>query len=210
MINPKTGEEMVKPKKKIICYKLSESDLSGVTNAYKGKYNIIDASDCFEDVLAIPSVIVFINPNELTEAQFSMLYECFKYDNISSLVFSQDPNKCWDFSFFIDEDLNHARISWENGYDKDALEDKWLDVLTEKEQFLLAIRKLISTPDNLKYTIDKIVTTENNSHLYSYINRMICHLNALPSKNKVQFRQDVTSELNAIMTKYNIGEDYYD
>ena len=127
MRNPMTGDIMVKQKKKVICYKLSENDMNGITKAYSSKYDICDASDCFEDILAISASMVFINPDKLSKDQFDLLKIYFTYENNASVIFSSEPHISCDFMYYIDENLAEAQISWKNEYDKEALADKLID-----------------------------------------------------------------------------------
>ena len=78
-------------KDKILVYKVEPDEFAGITYIYGKRYEVIDESSCFTDILAIPAKVIFLNPDALTEEEYSQLNEVFQWDPDTHLVFTANP-----------------------------------------------------------------------------------------------------------------------
>ena len=64
-------------KPKILVYKVLPDELASVSQYYENQFEVIDESTCFTDILAIPAVMVILNPEALTQDEYALLNEVF-------------------------------------------------------------------------------------------------------------------------------------
>ena len=84
---------MNRKKEKILTYKITPQEYEIISGYYGEQYDVIDESTCFDDILAIPAAIIFLNPATLTEAEYDQLNDLFQWDPDTFLVFTAKPER---------------------------------------------------------------------------------------------------------------------
>ena len=74
---------------KIIAYGLAEDQQEVIKNRYGKKYDVI-ATECFSDVLAIPALLIYIDPKKISVPEMKQLDEVFVEDIDTSIIFTDD------------------------------------------------------------------------------------------------------------------------
>lgn len=94
-------------KPKILVYKVLPDELASVSQYYENQFEVIDESTCFTDILAIPAVMVILNPEALTHDEYALLNEVFQGDDETLIVFTANPKNesPINYSFFVDDAL---------------------------------------------------------------------------------------------------------
>ena len=72
MINPITGSEIHDEKQKVFLYGLDEASQKLITYLLS-RYNVIDVTDCFTDLIAIKATAMFVNLNRITTENYDIL-----------------------------------------------------------------------------------------------------------------------------------------
>lgn len=80
---------MVKDLSKIIIYGLAEDQQNIIKNRYSKKYNVF-ATECFSDVLAIPALLIYIDPKKISVSEMKQLDEVFVEDKDTIIIFTDD------------------------------------------------------------------------------------------------------------------------
>lgn len=73
VINPRTGN-VIFPKSNVLSYGFDQSQNKELMEKLPPQYMLIEC-DCFSDLLALPSVFHFINPNILSNKELAELLE---------------------------------------------------------------------------------------------------------------------------------------
>ena len=79
-------------KKTILIYDLTDEQEALLKESYGAKYEI-KKTDCFTDILAIPAMMVVVNPEKLTWPDINQMNEVFKYDFDTLIIFTQELDK---------------------------------------------------------------------------------------------------------------------
>lgn len=78
---------MDKTKKKILMYKPTLQQQVTMLIQYSDKCDV-EATDCFTDLLAIPAVMIVLDPEQLSVDEMKQMNDVFKYDNETIIVFT--------------------------------------------------------------------------------------------------------------------------
>ena len=98
---------MNEKKPKILVYKVLPDEFASVAQYYENQFEVIDESTCFTDILAIPALMVILNPDALTQEEYSLLNEVFQGDDETLIVFTANPKNesPIEYSYFVDDTL---------------------------------------------------------------------------------------------------------
>ena len=77
---------MYEPKKKILIYKPTLQQQVMLLKRYSDKYDV-EGTDSFSDILAIPAVMIVLDPELLSLQEMKQMNEIFKYDSDTVIVF---------------------------------------------------------------------------------------------------------------------------
>ncbi len=138
----------MKKQGKVLLYKVGDMEKSLITNYFSERYEVVDESSCFTDILAIPAVAIFMDPEMLTAEELAQLNELFRWDD-TAIAFTQRPSKPDDimFSYYIEDDLEELdgkRLGME---DHIELLEGYDEAVRQKDVLLKEIDDLIVQPD---------------------------------------------------------------
>ena len=74
---------------KIIAYGLAEDQQEVIKNRYGKNYDVL-ATECFSDVLAIPALLIYIDPQKISVPEMKQLDEVFVGDKDTIIIFTDD------------------------------------------------------------------------------------------------------------------------
>ncbi len=78
---------MHEAKKKILIYRPSLQQQALLLKRYSDKCDV-EGTDCFSDILAIPAVMIVLDPEQLSLQEMKQTNEVFKYDSDTIIVFT--------------------------------------------------------------------------------------------------------------------------
>ena len=81
--------KIVKDLSKIIVYGLAEDQQDIIKSRYGKKYDVFD-TECFSDVLAIPALLIYIDPKKISVSEMKQLDEVFVEDKDTIIIFTDD------------------------------------------------------------------------------------------------------------------------
>lgn len=188
-------------KKNILTYGLKESQMETLIREFSSE-NIHDVTDCFSDLIAIPAAAIIVNPEALTDEEKSEFNEVFEhdFDTCISVI------GLW-------EDMRFLHVV-ENDYEK--MEDI---IGTIKERFAIPVefasaeRRRDMTIENIA-SIIKCAPEDSYRSKIGHINgscvpfeelaKIMKHLPNLKAKEKVPYRIELNSILQAIMVAHGL------
>lgn len=74
---------------KIIVYGLTEDQQETIKSRYGKKYDVF-ATECFSDVLAIPALLIYIDPLKISVSEMKQMDEVFVDDKDTIIIFTDD------------------------------------------------------------------------------------------------------------------------
>ncbi len=78
---------MYEAKKKILIYRSSLQQQVLLLKRYSDKCDV-EGTDCFSDILAIPAVMIVLDPEQMSLQEMKQMNEVFKYDSDTVIVFT--------------------------------------------------------------------------------------------------------------------------
>ncbi len=206
----------------VLTYGLTKEQVAIVKARYGYKYKILD-TECFTDILAVPAIAVFINPNHLTKAEMAQLNEVFRFDTDTIIVFSEYPSVQMlevlgsDFSDVLENALNY--------YVAEDLETITMWVLipgtgmlvsnlvasveeypaevNEKDILLDEINNSILPDDDCQLT-DKASIIRKRVQLYRHFFDLVQFGETGPKRRKIPYRYEVMDILLALKLAYGL------
>jgi hypothetical protein len=206
----------------VLTYGLTKEQVAIVKSLHWYKYKILD-TECFTDILAVPAIVIFINPNHLTKAEMAQLNEVFRFDTDTIIVFSEYPSVQMlevlgsDFSDVIENALNY--------YVAEDLETITMWVLipgtgmlvsnlvasveeypaevNEKDILLDEINNSILPDDDCQLT-DKASIIRKRVQLYRHFFDLVQYGETGPARRKIPYRYEVMNVLLALKIAYGL------
>ncbi len=210
-------------KTNILMYGLIEKQKNMVTMKY-GKNHEVTDTDCFTDLLAIPAMLIYIGPEEVSISEMKQLDELFKHDADTIIVFTHPLkddvvkalgiNEFHDilehFSYYVAEDLEHVSSysgipcgggEFVSGLVKNV--KGYPGVLHEKDNLLRAIEKSIMPNEDIGIA-DKAPFIREHEKTYRHLLDLVEFGDCGPVRRKVPFRYEVINLLLALKLAYGL------
>ncbi len=210
---------------KVITFGLTKDQVESIKTRYGCKYEVLD-TECFTDILAVPAIAVFINPNQLTKSEMAQLNEVFKFDTDTIIVFSEYPDVQMlevlgsDFSDVIDNALNYyiaedleTITMWVlipgTGMlvsDLVASIEEYPAEVNEKDILLDEINNSILPADDCRLT-DKAPIIRKRVQLYRHFYDLVQFGETGPARRKIPYRYEVMGVLIALKLAFGLIDD---
>jgi hypothetical protein len=210
-------------RKKILLYDLTNEQEAFLTKNYGTRYKIVK-TDCFTDILAIPAMMVVVNPEKLTWSDINQMNEVFKYDFDTLIIFTKELddetlNKLCSIEIidghlstmmhYISTDLNkvdrsaygHMVDTYISDFIK-SIEAYPVD-LNETKTLLKNIEENIM-PTNHMLLTDKAGWMRGRSSSYKYLYEVIKHVDESEEIRNIPFRYEILDTLLALKLAYGM------
>ena len=207
--------------KKIITYGLTADQQDIVKNRYGKTYDVV-VTDCFTDVLAIPAMLVFINPKALGVSEITQLDEVFKDDKETTVIFTDHlkpehyevvgRNICESLEhmeYVIAQDLEtvmmHNATPGTGEYISSFVKQKesLSDALTEKNKLLKNIEDSVMPPENC-HLRDRARMIRVRENLYRQFFEIVQFGETGPGRRKIPFRYELINIILALKLTYGL------
>lgn len=188
---------------KILIYKVSDCYKEEVMNMFKDEYEVIDVSSCFEDLLAIPCLAVFTNPNNFTDSELNQFGIVFKDTDIA-ITFEEkpaDPVKV-EVSYFADGPLS---VSYEDVKEVENYQHKYFWMKDKMDILLDKIWSMSVEEDPVDF-IDATVNIRNAEYYFGMAADLYKHREEVNPKEKTAFRMELQTILIAQLLAYGVME----
>ena len=189
---------------KILLYKIGDMEKTQITNYFSERYEVVDESSCFTDILAIPAVAIFMDPEMLTEEELAQLNEQFRWDD-TPIAFTQRPSKPDDimFSYYIEDDLEELdgkRLGMEEQIE---LMERYDEAVRQKEVLLKEIDDLMQ-PDDHMGKASKTAKILNGIIYFRQTLDFLKHREELPLREYVAYRMELENVMMAMKLAYGL------
>ena len=187
----------------ILTYKIGEKTVARLRNRFKGKVEVLNVSNSFTDLLAIPCSAVVIDPEALSYKEISCFNEVFGNDFDTCVICIKTPARHFKCIYTIENDLSDftnlksvigQRMNLENDHREALLK---LDLLLSK----IKHQCIVDSERSLSVQTTNIC---NNILLYEKLYMLIERLYSLDIREKVPYRAELNYFLIAIMNAYGI------
>lgn len=194
-------------KDKILVYKVEPDEFAGITYIYGKRYEVIDESSCFTDILTIPAKVIFLNPDALTEEEYSQLNEVFQWDADTHLVFTAIPKNESPIKYLycVEDDLADLTGRTRMVDELLQIEDEYTSAVQLKIQMLSDIEDLFAQAEEESSTISKTVGIQNLCLLYRHFTDIIQYMkNGVEHRERVAFRYEIINILLSMKLAYGL------
>lgn len=190
---------------KILIYKISREERDIITSYYSKEYNVIDASSCFTDILAIPALAIFIDSTKLSSDEWTMMNEVFSYDSDTQIIFTNRPENplVSEFPYFVEDDIAHS-----DG-EKMGVDEYW-ELAAGYESALQSKNKLLNdidaflTPDDDMSIGDKTLFLVNRCTYFRHWYDLMKHRDVIASRERVAYRMELLNAVLAMKLAYGL------
>lgn len=214
---------MMDEKKTILIYDLTDEQEALLKESYGAKYEI-KKTDCFTDILAIPAMMVVVNPEKLTWPDINQMNEVFKYDFDTLIIFTQELNKdslsrlesceivdnhMTTMMHYVSTDLKKidrgTLFTIKDSYLNDYVEriEDYPVVLKETKALLNNINNYIM-PDSHMFLDERAGFTRNRSSTFKHLYELIQYREESKEIHNVPFRYEILNVLLALKLAYGM------
>ncbi|MGN0701895.1 MAG: hypothetical protein ACI4KL_01805 [Lentihominibacter sp.] len=104
LILPDDGEEIDLRyiNRNILAFGLTLDQLMKLKKHFPG-CNVIDTTECFEDLIAVQAVAAVINPAALNPNQYAVISEVFRDEDEMCIVFTDEVENYPEYSFYFED-----------------------------------------------------------------------------------------------------------
>lgn len=185
----------------IMTYGLSETQMEILRKEFPSEY-IKDVTDCFTDLIAIPAAAVVVNPDTLADDEKSAFNEVFEHDfNTCISVLGS-----WDDMQFVhvaEDDYVNMEETISAIKDRFSIPDEFSKVSQKKENVIARINAAFENDPDASY-LSQIGHINSTSIPYDNLTKILEHLPELKAKEKVPYRIELNSILQAVMLAHGI------
>ena len=185
----------------IMTYGLSETQMEILRREFPSEY-IKDVTDCFTDLIAIPTAAVVVNPDALADDEKSAFNEVFEHDfNTCISVLGS-----WDDMQFVhvaEDDYVNMEETISAIKDRFSIPDEFAKVSQKKENVIARINAAFENDPDASY-LSQIGHINSTSIPYDNLTKILEHLPELKAKEKVSYRIELNSILQAVMLAHGI------
>ena len=185
----------------IMTYGLSETQMEILRREFPSDY-IKDVTDCFTDLIAIPAASVVVNPDALADNEKSAFNEVFEHDfNTCISVLGS-----WDDMQFVhvtEDDYVNMEETISAIKDRFSIPDEFAKVSQKKENVIARINAAFENDPDASY-LSQIGHINSTSISYDNLTKILEHLPELKAKEKVPYRIELNSILQAVLIAHGI------
>lgn len=185
----------------IMTYGLSETQMEILRREFPSDY-IKDVTDCFTDLIAIPAASVVVNPDALSDNEKSAFNEVFEHDfNTCISVLGS-----WDDMQFVhvtEDDYVNMEETISAIKDRFSIPDEFAKVSQKKENVIARLNAAFENDPDASY-LSQIGHINSTSIPYDNLTKILEHLPELKSKEKVPYRIELNSILQAVLIAHGI------
>jgi hypothetical protein len=214
--------KILKDLSKIIVYSLAEEQQDIIKRRYGKKYDVL-ATECFSDVLAIPALLIYIDPKKISVPEMKQLDEVFVEDKDTIIIFTDDLDpkfyevlghdivETFDhMHFYVAKDLETV-ISLQfipmHGMSVSEMIheiEQFPKVVSDTQELLKDIEQTVMPDDDVSLT-DKYNVLCNWTRPYRDIHEIVKFNRGLSlGGKKVPFRYEIIDVLLAIKLAYGL------
>ena len=185
----------------IMTYGLSETQMEILRREFPSEY-IKDVTDCFTDLIAIPAAAVVVNPDTLADDEKSAFNEVFEHDfNTCISVLGS-----WDDMQFVhvaEDDYVNMEETISAIKDRYSIPDEFAKFNQKKENVIARINVAFENDPDASY-LSQIGHINSTSIPYDNLTKIMEHIPELKAKEKVPYRIELNSILQAVMIAHGI------
>ena len=195
----------IQNKENILLYRLTEKEKEALTSHFGKQYELVDASDSFSDILALPARMVVLNPDALTDEEYQELNESFEWMDETLIVFSgypriTDPDKELPYSYYVEDDIEHVSDLHPLKCEKELdLIDDFKAAVDAKDDLISEIGDAIYPEGAHRLDItSRIATLKSGDMLFRNFLDLVQQGDKRPSEERVTYRRKLMDALMAM------------
>lgn len=185
----------------IMTYGLSETQMEILSREFPSEY-IKDVTDCFADLIAIPAAAVVVNPDALADNEKSAVNEVFEhdFDTCISVLGSWEDMR---FLHVAEDDYVNMKETIGAIKDRYSIPDEFAKVSQKKDDVVARINAVFENDPEASF-LSQIGHIKSTSIPYDNLTKIVEHLTELKTKEKVPYRIELNSILQAVMIAHGI------
>lgn len=191
--------------RKVLTFGITQEQQKIITDAVSDKYDVVDVTACFTDLIAIPAEAVVICPSKLSSDSIKTFNEVFGEDYDTWVVFTEKPNLNIEVMYTLECEPETMWNTIEALQGRYELPEQVKEAYNYKEDVLKEIKEIFE-PDRDLSMRDKMARIYNCCTPYTYINKIVEHIPDLKLREKVPYRYELNHILLAVMLAHDLVE----
>ncbi len=179
-----------------------------ITDAVSDKYDVVDVTECFTDLIAIPAEAVVVCPSKLSSDSIKTFNEVFGKDYDTWVIFTEKPDLNIGVMYTLECEPEIMSDTIETLQGRYELPEQIKKAYNYKKGILNEIEKIFEPDRNLSMT-DKVALIYKCCKPYIYLNRIVEHIPDLKLREKVPYRYELDHILLAVMLAHDLVEKDY-
>lgn len=194
--------------RKVLTFGITQEQQQIIADAVSDKYDVVDVTECFTDLIAIPAEAVVICPSKLSSDSIKTFNEIFGEDYDTWVVFTEKPSLDIEVMYTLEREPEIMWDTIEALQGRYELPEQVKEAYNYKEDVLNEI-KAIFEPDRDLSMWDKMALIYNCCTPYTYLNKIVDHIPDLKLREKVPYRYELNHILLAVMLAHGLVEKDY-
>lgn len=195
----------IQKKENILLYRLTEKEKEALTAHFGKQYEVVDVSDAFSDLIALPARMVVLNPEALTDEEYLELNESFEWMDETLIVFSEyprvsDPDRGLPYSYYIEDDIEHVSDLHPLKCEKELdLIDDFKAAVDTKDDLISEIEDTIYPEAAHRLDItSRTATLKSGNTMFQNFLDLVQYGDKLPREQRAAYRQKLLDALMAM------------
>ena len=176
---------------RILIYNVDSDERAIIESYFTGKYETVDVSTCFSDLLAIPADMIFMNPNSLSGAEVAAFNELFGHELDMNIIFTQKPDWEPEFLYYVEDDIAHLDGKSFEVEEAIGLAACYETAVSQKDSLLKEIEAAIIPKDETLSTESKTMSILNRCLLFRQALELIENIDNLRARDRVAYRREL-------------------
>ncbi len=196
---------MISGKHMILMYRLNQKEAEALRTYYGSQYDVLDVSDRFSDVIALPARMIVLNPDEISDEEYAEMNEMFEWQDAALIVFSGrphvvDPDKSISYFYYIETDIEHLSEQNPLGCDAELGRiDAFQAAIDDVDTLISEIEDTICLKDANRLNLaSRTAVLRNGSMLYRHFLDLVKQCGDLPGEQRETCRNELLNVLIAM------------
>ena len=184
--------------KKVLTFGIMMEQYNIVKEAFRDKYDVVDVTECFTDLLAVPADAIVIDPDMVSDDEVEMLNEVFEHDKDTSIVVTKDAELILNHVYVIEDNPDTMECTIQELQERFNLPGDLEEAYKYKNEVLAGIVAAKEVDEELSLR-GKVATVYSSCIPYEKVNTILGHIPDMKLKERYPYRSDFNMVLDAFM-----------
>lgn len=189
--------------RKVLTFGITQEQHDTIKEAFTDQYDVVDVTESFTDLLAVPADAIIIGPSAMNEKEALMFDEVFRHDMDTSIIFTRDDHIVSNYLYMIEDNPETMESTIRELQERFNLPDELKDAYEYRDEVLAGITAAKEVDEELSLR-SQIAAIYNSCIPYEKLNQIMNHIPELKPKEKYPYRSEFNMVLDAFMLSQKI------